>query len=121
MSSPSVKAVDHFKKGDIVYNSWGVGQTNIEFYEVVKVNKATVTLQGIASAVKTEMPSDMCGYTTPVAGKRQGHYTTNYDADKLLLKKVFVRDDSSGEPYLSFKYGCGCKWDGKPKYTSWYN
>lgn len=38
-----------FQLGDIFVESWGYEQTNIDFYQVVKVNKASVVLKAIGS------------------------------------------------------------------------
>lgn len=53
------------KVGDILYNSWGWEQTNIDFYQVIKVpTPKTVVIQEIAQH-KTET-GFMCGDTTPI-------------------------------------------------------
>ncbi|WP_433863153.1 hypothetical protein [Sphingobacterium thalpophilum] len=38
-----------FQLGDIFVESWGYEQTNVDFYQVIKVNKASVVLRKIGS------------------------------------------------------------------------
>lgn len=42
---------DYFAPNDIVYNTWGYDQTNIDFYRVTKVTAKFVTLEAIGSTV----------------------------------------------------------------------
>lgn len=43
------KETIQFKVGDIFVESWGYEQTNVDFYQVIKVNKASVVLRKIGS------------------------------------------------------------------------
>ena len=58
------------KKGDILVSSWGYDQTNIDFYEVVKVTEKTATL----IELKSNRVED--GYmhyrVTPIPGSGHG-------------------------------------------------
>lgn len=110
-----VKAADHFKVGDIVYNTWGYGQTNIDFYKVVSVTEVTVGLQGIAAKVTPSGTLNSYGHAEPLPDQAAGHYATNFDSSRILRKRV-----REGEgPYLAFPHGFGLKWDGKPQHCSW--
>lgn len=40
--------VNPFKVGDLVYDSWGYKQTNLDFYEVVEIGKKSVVIRPIA-------------------------------------------------------------------------
>lgn len=53
-----------FVVGDILYSSWGYDQTNIDFYQVVKVTAKTITVKEIS--YKSEYDSSMSGYKVPV-------------------------------------------------------
>lgn len=53
-----------FIVGDILYSSWGYDQTNIDFYQVVKVTEKTITVKEIS--YKSEYDSSMSGYKVPV-------------------------------------------------------
>lgn len=41
-------SINQFQLGDVFVESWGYEQTNIDFYQVIKVNKASVILKKIA-------------------------------------------------------------------------
>lgn len=53
-----------YQIGSIVYNSWGWEQTNIDFFQVVKVTKANVFLRPITQHI-TEYNSSMSEYVAP--------------------------------------------------------
>ena len=53
-----------FIVGDILYSSWGYDQTNIDFYQVVKVTAKTITVKEIN--YKSDYDSSMSGYKVPV-------------------------------------------------------
>lgn len=95
------------KVGDIFYDSWGYDQTNIDWYQVVKVLPKSVKVRRIAG--KTKETGFMSGETRPLKGKFIGPPKT---------KRVGI---SNGEPYLPSKHGWTSLWDGKPKHVSWYH
>lgn len=97
------------KPGDIVYNSWGYDQTNIDFYQVVEAPSGkTVRIRAIKGELQTD--SD-CG---AMSGRTMPCKDAFIDDAPMLLKRV-----SKGN-YLPFKHGCGSPWEGKPLYCSWY-
>jgi hypothetical protein len=110
-ANAEVKASDYYEIGDIVYNSWGYEQTNIDYYQVVKI-----TPKGIEVAeIKSEI----------VEGSIYSH---GMAYDLTALKDQFIED---GETYKLRVYAAGrlskpesyyhfSKWDGKPKYRSTY-
>lgn len=64
------RVVNGYKVGDIVYNSWGYDQTNIDFYQVVKVSPKSVYIRQIGSAFTSkESGNSMAGYVVPVKDK----------------------------------------------------
>jgi hypothetical protein len=89
------------KVGDILYSSWGYDQTNIDFYEVLKVTKSMAIIHRIDSRiVRRDIPYD---YVVPVPGKLSSR-------GKPLRKRV--RPD--GMVGIS-SYAVARPWDGKPK------
>lgn len=85
-----------YKVGSIWNTSWGYDQTNVEFFEVVRETKGTVTLRAIASEV-------IDGRVYPAAGvyitdfMLQGN-STAYDAaaDDWVPNPTYVRDQTRG-------------------------
>ena len=58
------------KQGDILVSSWGYEQTNVDFYEVVKVTAKTVTLIPIER--KVQLKGFMRYEATPIPGSGKG-------------------------------------------------
>lgn len=88
------------KVGDIVYTSWGYDQTNIDFYQVVKVTKASVKLQRIAATVESSTGYD--DYLTPLKDKfltaaehswRKNAFTTRFKLDESGIGYSCRADD----------------------------
>lgn len=101
----SVKAADFWSVGDVIYNSWGYDQTNIDWYQIVEVKNKSVVLREIAQNC-----SDFGG---PTGGKTQP--CRNQFCGKPFVKMV------GREGRISFEFGGSSKWDGKPKYCSSYH
>lgn len=112
----AVDASAHFAVGDIVYNSWGWEQTNIDFYKVIKVHKNSVTLQGIAD--ERTYTSSMTGTCVPCPDVPARH-NYNLRNDELDISRHGVHT-SGNRAYLSFKHGSGSKWEGRPMGWSSY-
>jgi hypothetical protein len=103
----ALNAVEQFPVGTIVYSSWGWEQTNLDFYQVVghfgRVGLEVVAIGMTQAGAHSGMSADYM----PDASK-QG---------KETYKARQVRPDSlssSGSDYALYR------WDGKPKYCSWY-
>ena len=58
------------KQGDIFVSSWGYDQTNVDFYEVVKVAAKTVTLIPIER--KVQLKGFMRYTAMPIPGSGKG-------------------------------------------------
>ena len=104
------KAWKHnLKVGQIFYCSWGYGQTNVDWYEIVEVKGKTVVIQEIAG--KRTVEGMDCGYSTPVVGGEGG---------KKMTKIPQMGYDN--EPSIRItSYACARLWDGEKKYVSWYH
>ena len=96
------------KVGDVVVNSWGWEQTNIDFYEVIRTSPNYVWLRPIA-AEEVEQTGLMQGKKMP----RRGQYL----AEQPTKHRVYHRDTG---PSVNFKHGCGYRWDGTPEWYSCY-
>jgi len=104
-------AENPFKIGDILVNSWGWEQTNIDFYEVTKATSKTVTVREIAQTTN-EQTGWMRGTCLPCPGKYTG---------KPQIKRigVFVHNNQP-QFYVNAKFGSMYKWDGEPEnYTAY--
>jgi hypothetical protein len=111
----SIKASDFYKIGDIVYNSWGYEQTNVEFYQVVKITPKTITVKEIAQEIADE--------------SMEGH---GMSCDVLGVKDIFLENGNEyrlnvkawnkDSHYLTgvARYCSFSKWHGRPVYKSWY-
>lgn len=97
------------KTGDIFYDSWGYGQTNIDYYEVVGVTKSKKSVYVRPIKSTKEETGFMTGPATPVRGDFTG---------EKKLKRLY---NYEGEPKLPSRFGSTSLWDGTPKMASWYN
>jgi hypothetical protein len=96
------------KVGDVVVNSWGWEQTNIDFYEVVKTSANYVWLLPL-SAEEVEQTGFMQGKKMPRPGQHLAEVPTKH--------RVYHRDTGAS---VNFKHGCGYLWDGTPEWYSCY-
>lgn len=103
--SNKVDAKDFWSVGDVMSYSWGYDQTNVDFFQVVEVLKASVRVRRI-SQNNSDNGGSLGGYCQPRRNEFIG--------DPILKR---VRRNG----YISFEFGCGSKWDGSPCYTSSYH
>lgn len=97
------------KVGSIFYTSWGYEQTNVEFYQVVKlVGKSTVIIKQISShQVEGTEGFDSCEVMPNI--------------DCFLEPQNEIRKKVNFGNYIKFKgFNDAYLWNGKPKYKSWY-
>ncbi len=91
-----------FKKGDVLYCSWGYDQTNVDFYEVTDVTGKAIIIREIASK-----PGP--GHSTVVA--QPGHFVGP------PLRKV--PQSGGGRPYVKItSYSSASPWDGHPQHVT---
>lgn len=77
--------VHPFEVGDIMYDSWGYEQTNIDFYQVVKTSDKSVWLR-------------------PISGE-QTEQTGPFSANIKPIKDSFVGDEVIRKPVKFYKVG----------------
>jgi hypothetical protein len=105
--------INPFKVGDILVNSWGWEQTNIDFFQIVKVGPKSVTYREIGSDLThSDGLSSMAGY---VMARRD--YFIGDEVTKVLQcygigEKLTI--------YVPCKHGSISLWDGEKEYCSWY-
>lgn len=104
------KASDHYKIGDIIVNSWGWEQTNIEFYKVVEVLPKTIKIRELSQDIEpgSEYSHGMACNVLP-----SDEFLT--DGDSYSLRVTAGGRLSNPQSYYYMH-----KWDGKPEYNSWY-
>jgi hypothetical protein len=90
--------------GMIFVHSWGYDQTNIDYYEVIKVSGRMVTLREVQQ--DRTHTDQLQGYCSPKPGQ--------YRANSKEFKKVVKVSPSDGDLYVSMEYGWCEQWDGQP-------
>ena len=109
------EAKNHFKVGDVVVNSWGYEQTNIEFYQVIEVLPKSIRVKEIMQ--KTDESRDggcsMSCYVLP----SKDSFIEKEQPFVLKLKLDTKGNCNICDPksYYSFR-----KWGGGSQYKSWY-
>jgi hypothetical protein len=106
--------VPDLKAGDILYGSWGYDQTNVEFIEILDVKGK----RALVCEVRHEVASDkgyggMAAEVVPVPGG-----FVKGEAFKPVWKPLLMHGNAT-----AIKWNDHChltKWDGRPKYSSWY-
>lgn len=104
-----------FQVGDLMYDSWGYEQTNIDFYQVIEVKNKSVVIQPIkGKMVPSQGYSSMAGLTAPVKDSFCGE----------PIKKNVTAWVSNGNPnyYLKSKHGIINQYNKGEEgvYCSWY-
>jgi len=100
--SATFDARDYLKKGDVVYNSWGYDQTNVDYYVVHNVTRKFVMLAPCGAEVVNSS-----GGISPK--------TSSANTAKLERHGVYAWRDTVS---VNFRHGAGSKWDGRPKYAT---
>lgn len=104
-----------FKVGDVVVNSWGYDQTNVDWYRVTRATKCFVWLKPIAGHVEE---------TGFMSGKSQPHVdTTSADPQAWGFADVKNGEETQHKAsgsHVNFEHGSGSKWDGREMHASWY-
>lgn len=109
MTQAAIKPV---QVGDIFTYTWGYDQTNVEFYQVVRISEKSAWLVEIGTtSVKT----------TGWASDKVIPNPTDIRKPKPIVKRIQIATWSK-EPYhyFSMDHGSLRPWDEKPEHRSWY-
>lgn len=112
-----MKSMNHpFKIGQVLYDSWGWEQTNIDFYEIVEIKNKSIVIREIASkyapSENQKGISSMAAYVEPVPGAYVG---------EPQLKKINVMlSGESHSYYIKSEHGWISQYENNPIYSSWY-
>ncbi len=98
--------VNPYKLGDIVYDSWGYDQTNIDWYQVAKVTKRSITLRPIAAQL------DVQGINHGSSLPRPNEFVENEKPVRKILQ-VLMQNDGTPQVYIKSEHGWISKWDGE--------
>ena len=101
---PGANAADHYAVGDVLENSWGYDQTNVDWYQVTRVSGKTIWIRPIAHNC-----SDYGGAQGGKSQPRRNEFT-----GPEQRKPVDHRGD------VKARHGCMTKWDGRAVYCSSY-
>lgn len=96
--------------GSIFRCSWGYDQTNVDFYEVTKLNPASVVVRPIAKNVIED--GMMCGKATAIKGSFTG---------MPMTKRVKGSGEYIGFRVTSFSHAYLMADHTVPQYVSWYH
>ena len=88
----------------ILKSSWGYDQTNIDFYEVIKVKNDWATIQKIGQEIVENMPEYMGEKVIPAI---------DYKIGKPFRRKITTF--SSGDYVGIHSYSAASVWEGKPE------
>jgi hypothetical protein len=84
-----------FKIGDILYDSWGYEQTNIDFYQVTNISDKSVWIREISS----EMVPGTQGHDSSNVRPLKDHFIGEE------IRKPLIVTSYSKTPYISSKHG----------------
>lgn len=100
--------INTIKAGDILSDSWGYEQTNVEFYKVISVKGSVIEIRELKQ--KTVPGST---YSHAMADMRIP--SEEFVSDAPVIKKI-VRSE-----YIKINESISLsKWNGRPMYCSWY-
>jgi hypothetical protein len=94
------------KVGDILSASWGYDQTNIEFYEVLRIKGSMVTVRELAQECRED--GFMCGQCVPVPHKyveREPELTRRIGAYGLKISSCITASPWDGQAERYSYYG----------------
>lgn len=114
-ANAEVNACDFYNIGDIIVNTWGYEQSNVEFYQVVEIKPKTILIRKIFQEVEngSYYSHGMACNVLPVPNS----FVVDGRMDKLSYQLRVKAEGylSQPESYYYFR-----KWVGKPEYCSWY-
>jgi hypothetical protein len=112
VKNAGIDATKIYQIGDIVVNTWGWEQTNVDFYKVTKVTARQIEVVEIGDKNVEGSDGFMSAMVMPDVDN-VGEKTY-----KLRVKAGWGNDSHSLSNPASYYYFR--KWDGRPEYKSWY-
>lgn len=106
--------VNPFQVGQMLYDSWGYDQTNIDFYQVIEVKNKSVVIQRIkGKMIPSEGYCSMSGLTAPVANSFYGEpirKNVNAWVSETSTRYYLRSDRGSMSVYDRGDNGVYCSW-----------
>jgi hypothetical protein len=101
------------RPGQILVNSFGYEQTNVDFYQIVRITAARIFAKPMTKGVAPHGPEYMSGDVVPL---------DVVETAKEILMKPYVRSRRDEITHWGAKFkGHYCYlWNGKPESCSWY-
>lgn len=110
-----LEEIEHsLREGDILYSSWGYDQTNVDFYQVMRITPKKVVLRKLQTILRET--GFMSGEATTLLNLFEDHNKVN---PNLITCKVSLSKYFGDCVYFRYR-GVAQKWDGEPKHASWY-
>jgi hypothetical protein len=108
---------DGYDVGDIVDESWGYDQTNIDFYRIVKRTAKTIWLERRYTIV-VEAGGPSGDKVIPGAAMDPEDDWRPRGADGLIRRKLHFGRDGKPSGTSVLGHGWAKTWSGKPKYQT---
>lgn len=87
-----------YKVGQILYDSWGYGQTNVDFYQVVEVSLKSIKIRSIGSELISQQTGGDSGRVKPCIDE--------FTSEPELKKVLFYLDNKNNPVYhISSRHG----------------
>ena len=103
------------KVGDILEDSWGYEQTNVDFYLVTKIISACKIEIVELGHIQVETESSMSGYVMPDTDRRIGD-----PVQKIVSQSSYEKQTGSWHVKINSSVSLTA-WDGRPCFqSSWY-
>lgn len=97
--------------GDIVYSSWGYEQTNVDFFEVVRVPSGR---SAVVRQIEKEVTESGTGHMSGKATAKPGQFEASAKEATHRAAGLHCLTGGKSAPGNLFK------WDGTPRSVSWY-
>lgn len=114
------KASDYYQLGDIIVNSWGYDQTNVDFYQVTEVLNKKIRVREICGEM-VESCGSMSAYVMPLKDR---FCDDTHNSREISLLSLKADINSKGEISCRIcdpkKFYNFHKWEGTKQYCSWY-
>jgi hypothetical protein len=110
-ANKGVNAADFYQIGDVIVNTWGYEQTNVNYYKVVKVTAKTISIVeiGLTTVKGSEYSHGMaCNVTADLSNVLP-------NGDSFTLRVYEKGRLSNPESFYYMR-----KWSGEAQYNSWY-